>query len=240
MNNVITSKENPKIKEALAAKEGKSDFFLIEGFHTLEMALKAKAVERIYSVAPYSCGIENILVTPELLKKMASTLTPEGIVALCHPLPSQPFSGDRLLYLDGVQDPGNVGTLLRTALAFGYHDVLLGKGCASLLSSKVLLASQGALFSLNAHSSEGSVLEDVESLKAAGYYLVATDLKSAVPPKQIPLDKKLALLLGNEARGLEKEAIAKSDIAVRIEMDGIDSLNVGVAGGILMYELRKN
>jgi TrmH family RNA methyltransferase len=144
------------------------------------------------------------------------------------------------LYLDDVRDPGNVGTLLRTALAFGFHDVVLSRSSAEAYASKVLLASQGAIFSLNLKESEQTPEEDIRDLKARGYRVVVTDLKAALPPEEIKtLDAPLALVLGNEARGVDPEVVALADQAVRIPMSGIDSLNVAIAGGILMYLLAR-
>lgn len=241
MSEIIVSKDNLKVKEAFKNKDGKGDYFLVEGFHLVEMALASQVVTAIFSLkdCPHSGASPVYLVTPEIIAKLASTLHPEGIVALCKKKPSAPFSSSRLLYLDHVNDPGNVGTLLRTALAFGFHDVVLSAGSAEVYSSKVLLSSQGAIFALNVVSEKGGVEEDAEALRSAGYSLVATSLKGAKAPEGLPPFDKMALILGNEARGVGETLLEKSQFIVKIPMAGIDSLNVGVAGGILMYLLQK-
>jgi TrmH family RNA methyltransferase len=237
---MITSKDNSKIKEAYKAKDGKGEKFLIEGFHLLEMALKAQAVETIFTLKDYPSSVPTFQVTPEIIAKLSSTVSPEGIVALCHKIPAKAPSSPRLLFLDEVRDPGNVGTLLRTALAFGFEDVILSKGSAEAYSSKVLLASQGALFSLNLLESEKTPEEEVRSLKERGYRIIVTSLKASVPPEEIKtLDSPLALVLGNEAHGVAPAVLALADQSVRIPMGGIDSLNVAVAGGILLYLLAR-
>ena len=99
------------------------------------------------------------------------------------------------------------------------------------------MASQGAIFYLNVRQSENaSSLDDLKELKNKGYHILGTDLASSKPLKSLQIPSKIALLLGNEGQGLSKEVIEFADQNVRIEMDGIDSLNVGVAGGIMMYE----
>lgn len=240
MNERITSKDNAKIKDAVKLKDGKNpDFFLVEGFHLVEMALQAGCAIRLFSLKPYSSSVESYLVSDDIMKKLASTTTPEGIVALCQKKKEETSFGERVLFLDGVQDPGNVGTLLRTALAFGFHDVILGPGSASIYSSKVLLASQGAIFTLHVLEVKDQVIATLTSLKEQGYHLLATDLKAAVAPEEIPVYDKEVLILGNEARGVSETVLSLAEKSIRIPMSGIDSLNVGVAGGILMYCFKK-
>ncbi|MFA6620397.1 MAG: RNA methyltransferase [Bacilli bacterium] len=236
----IQSKENSKVKEAYKAKEGKGDRFLVEGFHLVEMALEHQMADAIFSLKDYRASAPVYLVTPEIIAKLSSTVTPEGIVALCHKIPAKAPSHSRLLYLDEVRDPGNVGTLLRTALAFGFSDVILSKGSAEAYSSKVLLASQGAIFALNFSESKQAPEQDIIELKTRGYRIIATDLKAAVPPEEIEtLDQKICLVLGNEAHGVAPSILSQAHQTVRIPMGGIDSLNVAIAGGILLYLLSR-
>jgi TrmH family RNA methyltransferase len=239
MSETILSKDNAKVKEAFKAKDGKGDRFLVEGFHLVEMAVKNHSAEMIFALKEYPSDVPTYLVNDSIIEKLASTKTPEGIVALCHKKANAPLSGERLLYLDEINDPGNMGTLLRTALAFGWKDVVVSKCSAEPYMSKVLLSSQGAIFALNLLESSRDPSADLSSLKNQGYTLIASDLQSAVPPEEIKQEGKLCLILGNEARGVRKDLIQLAEKSVRIPMGGIDSLNVGVAGGILMYELHK-
>ena len=238
MTEIIRSKENPKIKEAAKALTAKGDFFLVEGYHLVEMALRSNYVLRLYSIKPYAYpGVETILISPSLLSRLTYSKNPEGIVALCRKPQAQKPSGDKVLYLDRIQDPGNVGTLLRSALAFGCHDAILSKGTAEVYAPKTVMASQGAVFELRIEASKKNPIDDILQLKHDGYFLLGTDLKSSLPLKKLSCPKRFALILGNEGQGVEPEILALCDQKVRIEMSGIDSLNVGVAGGILLYEL---
>jgi len=235
--NKITSLQNPHIKELVLLRPEKA-LFLVEGFHLVKMALEAGAALEILSLEPFQAAVPVTLVTPQIIQKLSSTKTPEGIVALCR-MPSSPtIESSRALFLDGIQDPGNVGTLLRTALSFGFQNVYLSKGCANPLNSKTLLASQGAIFKL-ALFPDCDLPAKMRELSAAGFFLVSTDLATSVTLSSLPKKDKIALILGNEARGVSQEVQGASDVRVRLEMSGIDSLNVAVAGGILMYELRR-
>ena len=245
MKERIVSRNNQVILKTLAFSKKSGDYFLVEGFHMVEMALENGSVVSLFSTSPscFSSSIPSYLVSEEVLSKLASAKTPEGVVALCKKKETPLSKKGPLLYLDRVQDPGNVGTLLRSALSFGFDEVLCSRGTASPYGQKALMASQGAIFKLRvALSAEASSFLDVQELKKQGYYLLSTDLEGADPlssldAKAVP--SPFALVLGNEGQGVTKEINEIADKRLRIEMDGIDSLNVGVAGGILMYHLRK-
>jgi TrmH family RNA methyltransferase len=144
MSEFIQSKDNSKVKEAYKAKDGKGERFLVEGFHLVEMALSSGVVDAIFTLKDYPSMVPTYLVTPKSSPNSRARSRPKASSPLCHKVPSKTPEGSRLLYLDEVRDPGNVGTLLRTALAFGFKDVILSKGSAEAYASKVLLASQGA------------------------------------------------------------------------------------------------
>ena len=231
----ITSKDNPKVKFAYEQKEAKGEYFLSEGYHLAEMAVEANCAVSIFSLKPYPSPCDNYLVNEAIIKKLASSKNPEGIITLSKKLMAKPFSSKRILYLDEVSDPGNLGTLLRTALAFGYHDVILRKG-ASPFKAKAVAASQGAIYRLNII--ENDDLSLLEQLKNNGYQLIGTDLRSSIPLQTIKPQKKIVLILGNEARGVSEEVLQRTNQNIRIEMDHIDSLNVATAAAVAFWELR--
>ncbi|MCI2111399.1 MAG: RNA methyltransferase [Bacilli bacterium] len=233
----ITSLRNQRIK-ALAKLPNKGGLFLVEGFHLVEMALEEGCAEEIFSLEPYETAAPVTLVSREIIAKLAATKSPEGIVALCHRPQNDPFDTGRALVLDGVQDPGNVGTLLRTALSFGFRDAYLSNGSADPMNRKAVLASQGAIFRLHIVPHD-DLIARIGTLKSEGYAIVSTDLKASSSLSSLPKKGKIALVLGSEGQGVSSPIQALADARVRLEMSGIDSLNVAVAGGILMYELRK-
>lgn len=232
----IKSRDNAKIKRAFKEKDAKGEYFLAEGFHLVEMALAAKEAIEIYSLKEYSAPVPVYIVNEEIIAKLSSLVHSEGIVALCRKKEPSEISSPRVLFLDGISDPGNLGTLLRTALSFSFTDVVISKGSANPYANKALMASQGAIFSLNLlFEKEGTVA----SLKNKGYAILSSDLKGGDLSGDINKDEKLCLVLGNEARGVSDRLLAAADARVKIPMSGIDSLNVGVAGGILMYLYRR-
>lgn len=240
--NLITSKTNPKIKEAYAYLLSPSDYFLFEGYHLLEMALLSNSLVRTFSLAPLKdlpSNVEQYIVTEDIIKKLSSSKSPEGVVGVAKRKEALPLSSSRVLILESISDPGNMGTLLRGALSFGFLDVILLGESVSPVNPKAIASSQGAIFSLNIVKSLDT-RTTLLSIKKDGYLLLGTDLKSSLPLgsyKDKKIDK-LALILGNEARGVSPLALSIAEENVRIEMSRIDSLNVAMAGSILMYQFR--
>lgn len=176
------------------------------------------------------------LVSEEIIKKISGSMHPEGVIVEVElPLPKKLTSSKRVLILDKISDPGNLGTILRTALAFGWDGVFLIKGGCDPFNDKALRASKGALFQLPYF--EGSWAEAKEMILKNSLIPIAADLKGvSIDEFQIP--EKIALALGNEAHGLSDE-IQKYCTAVTIPMKkgAMESLNVAVAGGIIMHRM---
>ena len=238
----IESKQNPKIKElALLRKpSGRSEAneFIIEGFHLLEMALQKGNVKRVFLTKENKSIPSNIpqyIIGEEILQKISEEKTPQGVVAVCELLKKNDKFSDRILYLDDISDPGNLGTLLRTALAFGYNTVLLSKNSCSIYNEKAIQSSQGAIFDLNIVEGYTKLAE----LKASGYEILATEIKGSVDLDNVSPKSKHVLILGNEAHGVSEAVLKLADKRVRIDIKNIESLNVGVAGGIAMYKLSR-
>jgi TrmH family RNA methyltransferase len=235
----ITSKANPTVKALCKlSDEPTPERFLIEGKHLVDMAFEAGCLLEVYSINDVEYGgVPVTLVSDEVLRKIAVSPSPSGIVGVAHK-PDIQDSGDKALFLDRVQDPGNVGTILRSALAFGYKTIYLSEGCASPFSNKAIAASQGAIFGLKILEIRGD--SAVKTVQNDGYFVIASSLRDAVPLGELKLlNKPFCLIMGNEGRGIRDAYLKDADIKTRIEMDGIESLNVGVAAGILMYNLNQ-
>lgn len=237
----ITSKQNSKIKYCLKLHQQsfreEEQKFLVEGEHLLEMALKANAVLEVYTVKEREDlpkSINQYLVNEEILRKIAFTMNPQGVVAVCKMQAEAPIKSDKVLFLDDVSDPGNLGTIFRTALAFGYKDILLTKNCCSAYNEKTIQASQGAIFAINFHK-----IFDIKNLQKNGYQIITTEIKGSVSLDSVKPNEKHILILGNESRGVSQELLEISDIRVRINIKEIESLNVAIAGGIVMHQLSK-
>lgn len=203
----------------------------------LEMALEANAVVEILSTKEIDNldeSIKQIIVSKEVMEKLSNNKSPQGVIAICKEIKEKEITSNKILYLDDISDPGNLGTILRTALAFNYLDIILSDKTCSIYNDKALQSSQGAIFKLN-------ILKniDINSIKEKGYKIYATEIKGSVSLKEINKNEKHVLVLGNEAHGVSKEILDLSDKRIRIDINSIESLNVAIAGAIAMYELNK-
>ena len=143
----------------------------------------------------------------------------------------------RVLILDHLQDPLNIGRIFETALLFGFDSVILSEGCADIYHEKALEASRGALYYLNV--SCGDLLKEIPEMKKAGFRVYATGLRDETKELyEVEPYEKMAFILGNEGSGVRSEVMDIADEIVRIDMDNIDSLNVSMAGAIVAYRFR--
>ena len=232
----ISSKDNPLVKYLVRLYENKkerdeSNKFIVEGYNLVSEAKKQGLLDKVFSIKEEDDYKDAIIVTKDIIKKITNTVTPEGIIAICNKKKDLNL-GNKVLYLDSLQDPGNIGTLLRSAVAFNFDTVILDE-CVDLYNPKVIRASQGAIFYLNILSNS------LSELKSLGYKIIGTEMFGTALNNYKSNDSKLVLILGNEGHGVRSEYLEFSDINLTIPMNSIESLNVGVAGSILMYELNK-
>ena len=232
----ISSKDNPLVKYLVRLYENKkerdeSNKFIVEGYNLVSEAKKQGLLDKVFSIKEEDDYKDAIIVTKDIIKKITNTVTPEGIIAICNKKKDLNL-GNKVLYLDSLQDPGNIGTLLRSAVAFNFDTVVLDE-CVDLYNPKVIRASQGAIFYLNILSNS------LSELKSLGYKIIGTEMFGTALNNYKSNDSKLVLILGNEGHGVRSEYLEFSDINLTIPMNSIESLNVGVAGSILMYELNK-
>ena len=237
MIKVITSKDNQNVKFALSLKDNKNrkkyGKFLAETKKSLEMALKNQQVETVFTTEWLDIdeNIAQFLVSEEILKKLSSNVNPEGVVFVAR---MREFKGQefgKILYLDEINDPGNLGTLIRTALAFSYDAVITSANSCSIYNEKAINSSKGAIFAIPCF--EG----DIKDYKSSHQIIVSLLDKEAKNLDDFVPNDKFVLVLGNESHGVKKSVIDLADIKVKIPMDNIDSLNVAIAGGILMYKI---
>ena len=236
---MITSMQNKTVKELLKLKQKKyrKDYYLVETNHLVEEAIKAKQTDLIISTEPVDLGVENLVVSKEIMEKLAFTKTPQPIMARCFIQKDKKLvDGKRYLILDYLQDPGNIGTLIRTALAFGIDQVILSNECVDLYNDKLLRSMQGAHFHLSCLY--GNLKEIIPALKEKGVCVVGSALENGRPIHEIKKQEKMASVLGNEGNGMEKEIIDICDQIAYIPITTIESLNVAVAGSIMMYHFQ--
>jgi TrmH family RNA methyltransferase len=233
----------------LTTRKGRIDAkaFLIEGHRAVKQIINSNPHDIIEIVSteklpPFYHKYPNRLVTNSQLCSICPTKTPQGIVAVIR-LPMDTYSnqlpqsvGDKILLLEDVQDPGNVGTLIRTAVAFDFSGVILTKKCADPLSPKCVQSTTGTVLSLWLRRTT-HYLELVEKLKSSGYSLVAADLGGTENSSVLQSQNKLLLALGNEASGLSDLVLNASNYRLKVPTmrRKAESLNVTACGAICMY-----
>lgn len=251
----ITSRGNDKVKamRALQSKKGRKEtgLCLLEGAKIIEeayksalrfemLALREDADESDWLLAEKikEQGADVFIVTPEVMEAICDVNTPQAIAASVEMPQISEITYEKGIYLvlDALQDPGNVGTLIRSADAFAYVGVILGKGSADPYSPKCLRSSMGSVFHLPLYFLDDLAAE-LRKAKEQGLFCIATDLKGEESwPSEMP--EKTALLIGNEAQGLSKELLELADWRFRLPMPGqAESLNAAVFSGIMMYAL---
>jgi TrmH family RNA methyltransferase len=243
---IITSKSNNLIKKTkkLLKKKYREQSYLIEGWHLFEEAEKANAeFLNIFVLEDFADRVEHMsnvtFVTPEVLKELTDSKTPQGIIAeVAMPiLPLANLKAGRYLVLEDVQDPGNVGTMIRTADAAGLDGVLISDKSADIYNQKTLRSMQGSHFHLPVWRT--NVYEACETLQNLGVPLIATTLsKDSVDYKTVKHDGNFALVMGNEGNGISDKMTNQADVLAHIIMPGqAESLNVAVATGIVLFSL---
>ena len=250
MTEYLTSVKNPRIQSIRSLKDRKGrqaqNAFLVEGDKMVSEALaSAFPVEALLlrenHPLPSGLPVElPVYLLPEhVFASLSDTRTPQGIAAMVRRQPLAP-SGSRLIALDGVQDPGNVGTILRTADAAGLDGVLLGPECADVFSPKVLRATMGSIFRMGL-SFPGDLAAHLSSLREQGYEILSSQLDGEPFYSRPPEGEKWILVVGNEGNGVSPPVQAAATRRLRLPMrGGAESLNAAVAAGIMMYELMKS
>ena len=253
---LIESRQNPRVKElrAALARTGRapSGLIAIEGEHLVTEALRshlrfATVFLRDNYQAPFATpdDAEHLLLPPDVFLSAVATEQPQGIAALVHPpvfspdtYPDTLFRAQAtlILVLAGLQDPGNVGTLLRSAEAFAATGILLLPGTASPWNPKALRASAGSAFRVPAITATEAEVLDL--LAEHSIPAIAAVAREGVSVSAAPLAGPCALLIGNEGAGLSDSLIAAAAHRITIPMPGnVESLNAAIAGSLLLYEI---
>ena len=247
----IESKNNNLFKEIKKLKEKKhrikSNKYLIEGLRFVEEAIKSKvSIDSIIFTESFNEknpdlflkineNIKLIQMNEALLKQLCSTENPQGIVGVINMQNKELKSGELVVLVDKVQDPGNMGTIIRTAHAAGAAGIVMTKGTVDIYNDKTLRSTMGSIFYIPIV--EDDSLDFVKSLKKEGYKLVVSFLQGKNNFFEENLQGKVMIAVGNEGNGVSDEVYDIADIKVKIPMPGeAESLNVAVATSIMIYE----
>jgi len=231
---VITSKDNDKIKYLLKlhTKKYRDQFnaFLVFGDHAIEEAQKQGYQLDFYTSNPDKPGEQ---ISGQLMKLISLTETPMDILGVAKKKQEQPYS-KRILMLDGIQDPGNMGTLIRSAVGFGFNTIIASLDSVDFYHERSIRATQGNLFYANLI--KAPLKERILALKFLGYKIYVTSLSKAEDIKSVHPIEKCVVVLGNEGSGVSEAVLALADHRIKIKTSDIESLNVAMAGTIIMYE----
>ena len=239
---IITSLSNNKIKDICKLKEKKyrdsSNTFLIEGQHLVEEAYKAGYLKKlILTEDTYDFDVEKLLVTDKVINSI-SELNNTKVIGVCSKLSTELDLSKNVVILDGVQDPGNLGTIIRSCVAFNINNLVLSNETVDLYNSKVIRSTQGMIFNMNIIRDD--LKNTIKLLKDNNYTIYGTNVINGIDVKDVKKDKKYAIILGNEGNGISNEINALVDKNIYIKMnDKCESLNVAVSGSIILYELNK-
>ena len=185
-------------------------------------------------------GIPVYQLPEHVFQAVCDTRTPQGIAAVVSSRTPPPAAGPILIALDQVQDPGNVGAILRTADAAGFQGVLFGPGCADPFSPKVLRSTMGSIFRMGL-SFVDSLPDTLRGLREQGYDILSSQLDGEPFYRRRPVSPSFVLIIGNEGNGVSEPVRAQATHRLRLPMrGGAESLNAAVAAGIMMYDLTKS
>ena len=256
---LITSKDNDFIKhlKKLKDKKYREEYgeFIVEGIKMIQEAIDEKAIikdiivcddcknqeyfskEFLYEIAKYNC----IYVTEKVFLQITDVTNPQGILAVIDKKKINSdinYDSDLFLILDNIQDPGNMGTILRTADSINLKQIIVAKGTADVYNPKVVRSTMGAIFRVKVIEIE-DLTKVVKEMKKRKIKVYATDLATNSSIYDVDY-KKSAIIIGNEANGVSKQLLDLADQKIKIPMIGkTESLNAAVATGIILYEAVK-
>lgn len=249
--NSITSPDNNQIKliNKLKLKKYRErhKLFLLEGFKLIDAAIDASYyLEGIYILESLKEDIiiqkyrdfncELFFIDDILFNKISITNSSQGILAICNMQTKESIDDGNILLLDRIQDPGNLGTIIRTSDAAGFSKVICNKGCADIYNPKTIRSTMGSIFNI-------PIFQNMDLFKFINenhdyYYFLGTSLDTRYNYKEISSRDKYALIIGNEGQGITKDLLDECDMVVKIPIYGkAESLNASVAAGIMMYHL---
>lgn len=250
---IINSVNNPQVKEIVKLQKNATyrrevGKFVVEGIHLVAEALKKGIVEAVYlTQAVYkelyeslpTSNDEYFIIKKHVADKISMTVHNQGIFAVCQVVTQEVDYKHDILLLDRVQDPGNIGTLIRSAASFDFRTVISAPTSVSFYNDKVIRSTQGNFFQINLVREY--LIQTINDLKEEGYVIIGTQMheeSKLLSKVRLKDNQKYAVVIGNESKGISPEISMLLDYNVLIPMEEeVESLNAAVAGSILMYEI---
>ena len=241
---LITSVNNDRIKDIIKLKDRRNrkleHKFIIEGEHLVEEAIKNNIIDTIIIKENYNFNTDLpcFYVTENVMDKLTDMDSSCNIIAVCN-IKEKSVIGTKILMLDDIQDPGNLGTIVRSAMAFNVDTIILSPETVDIYNSKVLRATQGMIFHINIVVKD--LKEEITNLKNNNITIYGTSVTNGESLYNINLNKdNYCLIMGNEGNGVKPELLDLCDKNIYIDMNNkVESLNVGVATSIILYELNR-
>ncbi len=259
---IIKSKDNNKIKYIRSLntkkKRDEENVFIVEGIKFVNEAINEKAnimyllfsepsfnkpeVKELYNLAVKS-GIEAYFCNEDIFNSTADTINAQGVIAVVEKKKydkNQTFKNYKFIVMcDRIQDPGNLGTIIRTSDAFGPAAVILNKGCVDIHNPKVVRATAGAIFRVPFLCIDSDE-EIIQTLNDNVFKIISTVVESDYSFDDVQEENKICVVIGNEGQGVSREIVENSHLCITIRMPGrAESLNASIAAGISIYEIRK-
>ena len=235
-NNLI--KRYAKLKDKKYREEEK--LFIVETYNLVEEAFKTGLLKEVFVLAEgiFSFDVPVTTVSPDVMKKLSTTSSIPNIIGIVKKQDKKDIKGNRILLLDKIQDPGNLGTIIRSSVAFNIDTIVLSPDTVDLYNPKVIRSTEGMLFHINIIQND--LVKTIEDLKEKNYRVYGTDVIDGTDINDLSnTDKtKFALVVGNEGNGVSKELYDLFDDVLHISMnENVESLNVSVATSIILYEM---
>lgn len=248
----MISKDNKLVKKALKLKQKKyresENLFIAEGIRFVECAIENNSLEyilyssKLYSTSGYErvldSGLDTYEIEESVLESICDTVNPQGVIGVCRKslYEVEDALGNLVAIIDGVQDPGNMGTIIRTCDAAGVSGIVILKGTVDIYNPKVLRSTMGSIFHMPIVHID-SLLSIKSRLDEKNYNILATSLEAKLSLYDYDFSNNTAFILGNEANGVSSESFSLATDLIIIPMEGsAESLNVGVANGVIVYE----
>ncbi len=223
---------NNKLKDLIKLNKSKGrklqNKFIVEGEHLVQEAKKLNLLLEAYTI---SDNYEGTKISENDMKKICNTNTVCPIIGICK-IDNKKVVSNKILILDRISDPGNLGTLLRSAKAFGFDTIFCSENSVDYYNDKVIRSSQGAIFKLNLLN--GNILDFIHEIKNT-HLIYATNVSNGITLEAIEIKEKIAIVLGNESTGIDESIFKIINKNIFIKMNDTESLNVGVCGGIIMH-----
>ncbi len=241
---LYTSVDNPKIKQIkkLSQKKyrDKYDEFMVEGSHLVLEAYKTGYLKELILEKNelFPLPVETNYVTNDIINYLSALESPSNIIGVCNKKKETTSIGNKVLMIDNIQDPGNLGTIIRSAAAFNVDTIILSPNTVDIYNTKVVRATQGMLFHIDIITT--NLTEKIQELKDEGYKIMGTKVTNGKSLKSVEKNKKFVIIVGNEGSGVSEEVLDSCDEYIYIDMSSMcESLNVAVATSIILYELDK-